>query len=137
MIIKFSRENGKEFKMFEENIMWAREYNSVLWICRDRQNKKNTISSIFNWVDKKHIININIWRNSKNSIESIEIKNYCHKHIKIKFRLSKIKHQKVHFVDDLVDKYKKEENPERELLWQEYMDTINKRIKIKENKNGR
>ena len=107
MIKKVVRGTNKEFEMFEDYLMWAREDNSVLWICRDRRNKKSVIQRIFDWVDKKRIIDIRIWNNSKSSIESIVIKNYCDKTITIMPRLSRIKRAtKITIVDDLIKRCK-------------------------------
>lgn len=103
MIQTAQRGTGKERKMFEDGIMWAREDNSVLWICRDRRNKKSVIQRIFDWVDKKRILDIRMWKNSKSSIESIVIKNYCGKTITIMPRLSMIKPAtKTTILDDLM-----------------------------------
>lgn len=118
MIQVAPRNTQKEFKMFEDNIMWAREYSRVCWLCRDRRNKKSIIQKVLSWIDTKSIIDIKIWHNSKNSIESIKIKNYCEKIVEIKFRINKIKPQtRITIVDDLKNKFS-DLNKNQELKWE-------------------
>ena len=106
MIEVAPRNSQKEFKIFENNIMWSREDTSMLWLCRDRRHKKSNIQRLFNWVDKKYILDVRMWHKSKNSIESIELKNHCGKIVKILFRLNRVKPQtSISIVDDLKDRF--------------------------------
>lgn len=111
--------------MFMQYIMNSRTSEKVLYLYPTKKRKQEYITKIFNWVDKKNIIDIRMWGKSS-SIRKIIINNSCGQIMEIEFRKQKklIKND-IAIIDNIKYKFAQRQLNNEEI--EKYFESWNKR----------
>ena len=131
MFAKYGRNTHKEYDMFMEHIMNSRTSENVLYLYSTKKRKQESITKLFMWIDKKHIVDIKMWGKSS-SIHKIIIRNFCGQTMIIEFRkLKKLENNKFTFLDDIKDKLSRQQEFSEE-EFNQYFESWKKRENCKD-----